>query len=350
MDNKPAKAPAIWEADPPALLAMLLGSIMVTLLMRGQPFLGHDWMFYFVSRVGLDQYPPWIGLLSRGWSWLMPGRESLSLLQGLTTAVPAIYTYSLARRTFPETKWPALAAIMCVLMNPLLPVMWWLGQVEVLAMLGYIIVPWGIPLLFAKPHLAPWALLYKRRTIIYLALFGLISLILWPSWVYDLAAVSEGKRFYHPAGMGWIDIRQYWLLPLGLVMLLLSDRKPMRLIAAGSLITPFLNPYHFFLLLPAFGLLKGGRQAVLWVLGGPLLFMAILTPTLPVKLLLYLFPLCVWFFLADDPDPRAMWADPDSIAQRLMRTAREALAIRSWADVKDFILKDEPKPAKQAQP
>lgn len=72
-------------------------------------------------------------------------------------------------------------------------------------------------------------------------------------------------RYTHPSAVGWQVTG--WLPPLiGLVFLLRTNRTDtFQSIAAGSLLYPFILPYHFIVLLPAMGRLRGLRLFIAWL-------------------------------------------------------------------------------------
>ena len=108
----------------------------------------------------------------------------------------------------------------------------------------------------------------------------------------------------------------------GVLLLSITDRDPWRLMAAGSFISPYVMPYHYYLLLPALGRVSGPRRIVLWLAFFlPLLATGFRTPA--SKYLCLLLPLGVWAFLAPSLRLQDIRADSSIILNRLIDTARE---------------------------
>lgn len=141
-----------------------------------------------------------------------------------------------------------------------LPTLWvlHLGEVSGITVLGLLLLPWGVPLVLLKPQVAAFALLAKRKWFIAGCVWVLISLLIWGFWPLRLLVVqgSEWKATYPQ------DITLFpWGLILALPLLWFSRRDEDLLMAAGSLATPHLFPYHFIVLMPALS-----RMRVRWAL------------------------------------------------------------------------------------
>jgi hypothetical protein len=290
------------EALPPtpdwaALIAALVGGIMCALLVCHAPFLGHDWMIAFAPEIIDYQYPPWIMLILRPVTGLSP-RVGLAIMNGLTLSCAAVLCYRYARHTFPDTRVPAVLAVLFALLNPIPWMLLWLGQIEAMVILGLTILPIGVPLLFAKPHLGPWAALGSRRDFVCMVVMLLISLVIWQLWPAPVLDHAFTHRVRHPISMGWSSIHPV-VGVVGAALLLLTTRDPLRLMAAGSLISPFMMPYHYYVLLPALGRTRGYRQLALWLASQSMIAVAGFGTVL-VKTAALIFPLLVWVLLAPE--------------------------------------------------
>lgn len=185
----------------------------------------------------------------------------------------------------------ALAAAFLALLTPPTLIMMWTANVEAVALWGWLIMPLGIPLLLLKPHLGAWVVLSRRSWVLWTLLFGIASLVLWPSWPFHLMNTVAG-RAQHPAAFGWASLG--WpILLIGVVLLIWTPADDLLLMAAGSFLSPALMPQHFVLLLPALGRVRGWRRLALWaaswLLAVPLMFNG--WP----KYLALGFPLIVWW-------------------------------------------------------
>jgi hypothetical protein len=307
-----------------ALITILVGGGICALLVYNAPLLGHDWMVGFVRQTFDYQYPPWVTLILRPLTSLPP-RIGLAVMNGLTLSSVAVLSYRYARHTFPASYAPAILALLFALFNSIPWMILWLGQIEVMVLLGLAILPVGIPLLFAKPHLGLWAGLGSRRDFVWMMIMLVISLVMWGIWPVSLLSQTLGYRVPHPTSMGWSTLHPV-IGVMGLVLLLFTTRDPLRLMAAGSFVSPFLMPYHYYILLPALGRTRGYRQLALWLASQWMIVVAGM-PIIPIKMVALVFPLLVWATLAPTLRPRAMLADPDLFLNRIRATVRQA---RLW--------------------
>lgn len=303
-------------------LAILIGGSVCALLMSQAPLLGHDWIVYFAPQVIAYQYAPWITLILTPLT-VLPPRVGLAIVHGFTIAIPPVYAYYLARQQFPDDYKPGILAVVFTLITPVPWMLTWVGQIEVMALIGVISLPLGIVLAFAKPHMAPWAALGSRRDIAWLVIFLSATLLIWWMWPLALADATLTYRIgrgtsTHPLAMGWSNTHIVVAL-IGAVLLLFTNRDRWRLIAAGCLISPFLMPYHFYLLLPALGLTQGYAQIGLW-LAFLLPLVVTASSTTLLKFVTLLLPLTVWALLAPSVHPRDIWNDQETILRRLIRT------------------------------
>ena len=130
-------------------------------------------------------------------------------------------------------------------------------------------MPVGIPLVLMKPQLAAFALLASRKWLIAGAVWLAISLVIWGFWLerFLMVTSSEWKT-------EWVqDISLFpWGLLIGLPLLYFSRGDQDMLMAAGSLMTPHLFPYHYIILMPSIA-----RMKPLWMI---ITFMVSWTPLL----------------------------------------------------------------------
>jgi hypothetical protein len=114
---------------------------------------------------------------------------------------------------------------------------------------------------------------------------------LWPLQTVGLLRKSTG----HIIAMGWLPMG--WpLLLIGLLMLPFTHAHPLRLMAVGTFVLPYVMAVHMVLLLPVIGAVKGRERVLLFILA----FLTLLPASIGLlwaKYLTMLFPLAVWWFL-----------------------------------------------------
>ena len=142
-----------------------------------------------------------------------------------------------------------------------LPTLWllFLGNVDGLVMVGLLLLPvLGVPLVLVKPQVAAFSLLANRRSIAATIVWILISIVIWGLWPLNFLGVGNAAwREAWPQ-----DITLYpWGALVALPLLWWSRGDEDMLMAAGSLMTPHLFPYHFYVLMPALG-----RMSAFWAL------------------------------------------------------------------------------------
>jgi hypothetical protein len=246
-------------------------------------------------------------------------------MNGLTLSSVSVLAYRYGRHTYPDTRAPAILAVIFALLNPIPWMLLWLGQIEAIVTVGVTVLPIGIPLLFAKPHMGLWAALGSRRDVACMILLLLISLGIWGLWPRSVLAHVFTHRIPHPISMGWRVIHPAVGL-LGILLLLMTTRDPLRLIAAGTLISPFVMPYHYYILLPALGRTHGYRQLALWLISWTTIG-AVGIQTVATKAVAATFPVLVWVLLATELRPSAIMADPDILVNRVRKTPT---IVRQW--------------------
>lgn len=147
-----------------------------------------------------------------------------------------------------------------------LPVLWVLFKVDLegVILMGLILLPIGVPLALLKPQLAAFALLANRRSMVAGVVWGLLSFVIWGFW--PLTFMGIGSPEWHVAWPQDISLFP-WGLIIALPLLWLSRGDSDMLMAAGSLGTPHLFPYHFAILMPALGRMSKPWALLAWALG-----------------------------------------------------------------------------------
>ena len=147
-----------------------------------------------------------------------------------------------------------------------LPTLWllFLGNVDGLVMVGLLLLPvLGVPLVLIKPQVASFSLLSNRRTIATALIWVALSIVLWGLWPLNMLSVGNAQwRADWPQ-----DITLYpWGALLALPLLWLSRGDEDMLMAAGSLMTPHLFPYHFYILMPSLGRMRARWAILSWAI------------------------------------------------------------------------------------
>lgn len=157
---------------------------------------------------------------------------------------------------------PSLLALTLALVS--LPTLWvlFLGNLDGLVVLGLTLLPWGAPLVLLKPQVASFALLSNRRRIAATAVWLTVSLLIWGPWPAAWAELMQPDWRAE-----WVqDISLFpWGLLLALPLMWFSRGDDDLLMAAGSLGTPHLFPYHFIVLMPALARMKPTWMIVTWL-------------------------------------------------------------------------------------
>ncbi len=326
--SSPPSVSAVQQPTDPdwrVLVAIAAGTALCAVLVYPAPLVGHDWMVYFAPEAVWSHYPPWVTPILHPLA-ILPPRVGLAIMNGLTLAAVAILSYHYGRRSFPETRSTAILGLIFALVNPLPWMLLWLGQIDVMVMIGTASLPFGIPLLFAKPNIGPWAALGSRRSILWMVALMIISVLIWPDWLPNLFThVFEG-RIPHPIAMGWSTTHPL-VGVLGVFLLMVTNRDPLRLMVAGTLISPYMMPYHYYLLLPALGRARGYAQLGIWLASWLMLGVIGFMAWLPIKFIALIFPLLIWLLLSPSPKPRAILADPNILLNRLLNSLRK---IERW--------------------
>ena len=193
--------------------------------------LGFDWKAYFGPKVLPAFWMPW--------TWPVLDFISPQVLSSAVILGAALRIYQLR-----GSMW----RLPLVLLS--LPMLWLLfkSDVDGLALMGLVLLPWGVPLLLLKPQLGTFALLANRRNFLAGAIWGLMSVLIWGFWFTRLQLVGSAQ--WH---IDWPqDISLFpWGIVIALPLMWLGRGDEDMLMAAGSFVTPHLFPYHFILLMPA---------------------------------------------------------------------------------------------------
>ena len=285
-----------WKRHEPfdwkAVCACLVGGLVLWPLVDRLPALGLDWFTFFYPRIFDGLYPPWTETILFPFAQI-PWRASFSLMNSLMFMIVAVATAREAR-VYPLASRLG-ASVMAITTAPLL-ILLWQGNIDGLVLLGYVAFPPGVVLSLIKPTIAGWAILARRQWMLWGLGFGVLSIIVWGFWPASLRDVFD-YRYYHPMAMGWQNLG--WPVALlGLILLVFTNADPLRLMAAGSFLSPYVMPNHYLVLLPALGRVHGWRRWLLWgwawVVGLVPGFVGI------TRYIALGFPLAVWWLLRED--------------------------------------------------
>lgn len=281
------------------VIVSVLGGLLLAPLVNLLPMLGYDWMVRFYPGAILFN-TPWVNWVVAPFR-VLGMRESLAVLNSITLVTVAVAT---AREANYERR--DLWVVALALFTPPIFMVMWDGQIDGLALLGLFGLPWLVPFALVRPHLTIWAILSRRNWTLGAIIFGALTLMVWGWWP---ANVLGGMEFNlgHPMAMGWA--RLGWPIGvLGIVMLIFAGGDMYRLLAAGTVAASYLMPYHFLILLPSMGRVKGWRRIVLWACA----WLSLLVPGLAdptqyysttfAHYLALLYPILVWWFLRNTKD------------------------------------------------
>jgi hypothetical protein len=208
---------------------------------------GFDWRIFFkVSNIP-SLWTPWTVYVTK---LLAP--FGYGIVFALTVLGIAIRAHRYKRSPYPI----ALAILS-------LPTIWvfFLGNLDGLVLFGMLFMPVGIPLVLMKPQVAAFALLARKDWFIAAAVWGLLSIIIWGFWPLNWLVVTSPEW-----KLEWTqDITLFpWGLLVGLPLLWFSRRDQDLLMAAGTLITPHLFPYHFIMLMPSLARMRWYWMLITW--------------------------------------------------------------------------------------
>jgi hypothetical protein len=197
-----------------------------------RPMLFHDWRISFKRAESLTYYPPW--------TWWIVHSLDLPALLAITLASYAVAVLRRARSVA-----SAALTFFCL---PL----WWtifLGQLDGLALLGVLGLPWLVPLVLLKPLVAAFALLSRWRWTVIALAFAIVSILVFGLWPIDLVAYHLGdppEVWPQEIGLGLLGLPLFvflvWKMP--------RDDQDWWMLA-GSTLSPYLIAYHWMPLMPA---------------------------------------------------------------------------------------------------
>ncbi|MEJ2601460.1 MAG: hypothetical protein P8Z00_24260 [Anaerolineales bacterium] len=271
----------LWEGV--RLFGMiLLGGLLLSPLVARLPVLGWDW-YFFIYRNNPDfnilgpnsAYPPYAPIFLDALTW-MDWRTSLAILNSLTLVTVAVATWRNGGK---------YGSIVLALFTPPFFYLFWTGLPDGLSLLG--LITGFVPLALIKPQLTFFSMFGNKKLLAWTVIFLVLSLIIWPLWPLKLGQASFG----HSAAFGW-EKAGWPVLVLGLLLLAGAGKHTYRLMAAGLLISPFLMPYNFSVLLPVIGEARGWRKVVIWAFAW-LTLLGVGMPW-PVKYLNLLFPIAAY--------------------------------------------------------
>jgi len=269
----------LWRIARASLAWLAIYALMVG-LGAVLPVPASDWYHHFLPRK--VDYPPLVLVLLA----LLP---SVPFLSGLTlTALLAALWKRHARPVH------ILAAFTTM------PLFWtlWLGQLDAVPMLGLAFLPWGIPLVLVKPHVAVWYVWawwrqqpHKWKIVLGVAAFVALTFVIWGWWVPRTSALANTTTVYN------VSLWKVWP-PLGIVAMLaaLLERDPDRAMALGALGVPYLQGVSYLVLVPALARLSGWLLLLVWLASWAAL--AALAWGDAARPLAALFPLTLWAVLA----------------------------------------------------
>jgi hypothetical protein len=220
---------------------------------------GYDWRLYWSH--GL--FPPWFV------PWTKPIVGILNL-----PAIFALTIIGIALRSLRNSSSPLPLALAVVS----LPTLWvlFLGDFTGLTLIGLLLLPWGVPLVLLKPQVAAFALLARGCWFFAAMAWLALSLVAWGMWPLKLTLLlSDQARGLYPQ-----DITLFpWGLLVAIPLMWLSRGDDDLLMAAGSLGTPHLFPYHFISLMPALARMRVSWMIATWLLAWTPLLANWLGPT-----------------------------------------------------------------------
>jgi hypothetical protein len=289
-------APFDWRS----LLAIVVGAVLLLPLTLKLPFLGHDWFVYFyvLDKVpNINAYPPWTlaALTPVRWS---SGWFGFALLNGVLLMATAVAT---AREGKLFQRNSRLVAVVLAVLTPPIFMLMWQGNVAGLVLLGIVGLPWTVPYLLLQPNLGMWVVLARRQWTIAAVVLGILSLVIWGWWPPELLSTiaNDAQRVTHPAAMGW-QVLGWPVVAIGLLMLLNINLDPIRMLAVGAFITPYIMPVHMLLIIPAIGRVRGWERLTLWICSW-LTLLPVMFTTPWSKYVAMVFPLLVWWYLRPRP-------------------------------------------------
>jgi hypothetical protein len=230
------------------LVAVLIMSVFLFPLVKRLPTVGWDWYFVFYGpERRLSAYPPFSQYFFDLLTW-MNWRDSLALVGSISLVSVALTT---------RRRGGGIGSMTLALLSAPTWYLLWIGHPDGLVLFG--VLTGLFPLALIKPQISIWYYLKDWRWTIAVAVFILLTLIAWPLWIRNF----EQATFYLPAAFGWR--KAGWPVALlGVAFLAGAGKDGDRLMAAGTLLSPYLMPYHLVLLVPILGRARRGWKVLLF--------------------------------------------------------------------------------------
>lgn len=243
------------------------------------PIPGVDWYHAFARHT--VNYPPLILVL-------LAFLPSLPFLSGLTlTALLAALWRRKARPVHLIAAFTSMQLFWTL----------WLGQVDAVPALGLTMLPWGIPLVIMKPHVAVWYTWSwwrsrpdKWKIALATALLFAVMFLIWGWWPARVPASADASTVYNISL--W---RLWWPLGAAAMIAALLERDPDRAMALGALGVPYVQGANYLVLIPALTRLKGWSLLVVWLTTWASLLTLVLHDA--ARPLALAFPITLWFAL-----------------------------------------------------
>lgn len=207
---------------------------------------GFDWLHFFSKGIYPSFWMPWT-------------KPIVSLFN--YPAVFALTILSIGVRAFSYRVSPVALALTILS----LPTLWvvFMGNLDGFVLAGLVTLPWGVPLVLIKPQISAFALLAKRSSLVAAMIWVILSFVIWGFW-----PLTWGVIFSPEWQAEWVqDITIFpWGLFIAIPLLWLSRGDEDLLMAAGSLCTPHLFPYHYIVLMPVLGRMRWPWMLATWII------------------------------------------------------------------------------------
>ena len=216
---------------------------------------GFDWTHYYGIGVLHPIWTPWT-------KWILVIFNNYPFIFALSVIAIGVRTYRYNHSVIP-----------ILLAFTSLPTLWvfFMGNLDGLILVGMLLMPVGIPLVTMKPQVAAFALLARKDWFIAGAVWFVITLLIYGFWPLKLMMVLQPEW-----RVEWVqDISVFpWGIIPALPLMWLSRGDEDLLMAAGSLATPHLFPYHFIILMPALARMNRWWMALTWLVSWTPIFLA----------------------------------------------------------------------------
>jgi hypothetical protein len=137
-----------------------------------------------------------------------------------------------------------------------------LGQQPLVAVALGLLLPWWVPVALLKPQLAAFAMLAHKNWFIVAAAWLMLSIVIWGFWPLNLLTrIAPEIKAVQPQDVSLFP----WSLIVALPLLWLSRGDADRLMAAGSLAVPTVQPYQYIVLMPALARLPVRWRLLCWL-------------------------------------------------------------------------------------